>query len=417
MSINADHDVQARTNPVFLTGKTAICLMAQAGIPHADEIVSVLKIHRDASVPVLDDPELALGNAVVVEAKYRTMCRLIEESGMKTNVDLPCGYTPKALHMTELGLRFVGLDLPIVVSEIGPILTSLSSRPELLSFHGVDATNSASLKEALQDVDGPICLSTEGMMMYFTENELEAVVNGIRELLQIHGGRWICADPEFVLQFYITFKTLLSEGAMEKLLATRKSAEGQSNVDRLSNSLILDPNNVEKSARWTEHFLSKHGLQVERRNVAEYMPELSIYRRLTQEQVSAFKQAMQRCHYWVITLKEAAKPSNEAVATYDRPFNMDHRLQDGTLKLSLQGRLDTISAPELLKLWEAKSAAHEIAEVTIDCSEMAYVSSAGLRVLLIMQKGCSGGVSLYGANPTVTEILVQTGMDSILRID
>lgn len=417
MSTNADHDAQARTNPVFLTGKTAICLMAQAGIPHADEVVSALGVSEDLSIPVLNDPELALGNAVVVESKYRTMCRLIEESGMKVNVDLPCGYTPKALYVAERGLRFVGLDLPIVATEIGPILTSLSNRPELLSFHGVDATNAASLKEALQDVDGPICLSTEGMMMYFTENELEAVVNGVREMLRIHGGCWICADPEFVLQFFITFKTLLSEGAMAKLMATRRSAEGQSNVDGLGNSLILDPGNVEKSARWTELFLSKHGLQVERRNVAEHMPELSIYRKLTQEQVAAFKEAMKRCNYWVITLKEAARPSVEVAATSERPFRMEHRLQDGTLKLSLQGRLDTISAPGLLQLWEAESAVHAIEGVAIDCSEMEYVSSAGLRVLLIMQKGCSGGVSLNGVNPTVSEVLFQTGMDDLLRID
>ena len=44
-----------------------------------------------------------------------------------------------------------------------------------------------------------------------------------------------------------------------------------------------------------------------------------------------------------------------------------------------------------------------------------YISSAGLRVLLIMHKACTGGVSLYDANEIVREILEQTGFDSIFH--
>ena len=39
-----DYSVQARTNPVFMTAKTAVCLMAQAGIPDAAEIVHKVRI-------------------------------------------------------------------------------------------------------------------------------------------------------------------------------------------------------------------------------------------------------------------------------------------------------------------------------------------------------------------------------------
>ena len=197
-------DYKARTNPVFMTAKTAVCLMAKAGIPDADSIVD-----RMGPMPGMTDPEMILGNALVVEAKYRTMCRLIQESGYMTNVDLPCGYTPKALHITERGLRFVGLDLPIVAEEIGPILLSLAAHPERIQFHGVDATNYGSLVAALKEVEGPLCVSTEGMMMYFTESEASAVVENIAGLLKTHGGCWITPDPEFILQFMLTFKALL----------------------------------------------------------------------------------------------------------------------------------------------------------------------------------------------------------------
>ena len=99
MNKEIELSAEARTNPIFLTAKTAACLMADAGIPDADSIVSRLDI-QSADLG-MSDPDMMLGNELVVEAKYRTMCRLIEETGIRTNVDLPCGYTPKAIHMSD----------------------------------------------------------------------------------------------------------------------------------------------------------------------------------------------------------------------------------------------------------------------------------------------------------------------------
>ena len=150
--------IEARVNPVYLTAKTAVCLMVQAGIPDADKIVHALALENNTPLQNMKDAETILGNALVVEAKYRTMCRLIEASGYQTCVDLPCGYTPRAIYMTEHKRNFVGLDLPIVVQEAGPIIRQLAGRAENVSFHGVDATNYTSLKTALQDCVGPLCI-------------------------------------------------------------------------------------------------------------------------------------------------------------------------------------------------------------------------------------------------------------------
>ena len=74
----------------------------------------------------MTNPDVVLGNALVVETKYRTMCSLIKDSGCHVCVDLACGYTPKALHLSKAGMRFIGLDLPIVVQEIEPIKKPLA---------------------------------------------------------------------------------------------------------------------------------------------------------------------------------------------------------------------------------------------------------------------------------------------------
>ncbi|WP_196810148.1 STAS domain-containing protein [Butyrivibrio sp. WCD3002] len=52
----------------------------------------------------------------------------------------------------------------------------------------------------------------------------------------------------------------------------------------------------------------------------------------------------------------------------------------------------------------------------IDCHALDYISSAGLRVLVIMKKGCKEGVSLIGVNDLVSDILGQTGFSEILGI-
>ena len=96
---------------------------------------------------------------------------------------------------------------------------------------------------------------------------------------------------------------------------------------------------------------------------------------------------------------------------------MSYTMEKETFRVSLRGRVDTITAPELLKAWEAEADAHRISAVEVDCSALDYISSAGLRVLLMMQKQCEKGVTVRNVNTVVKEILEQTGFDSILKIE
>ena len=86
---------------------------------------------------------------------------------------------------------------------------------------------------------------------------------------------------------------------------------------------------------------------------------------------------------------------------------------DGSkLLVKVEGRLDTTTAPELDKELKALDG---VTELVLDFADLQYISSAGLRVLLLMHKACTGGVSLYGETETVREILEQTGFDSIFH--
>ena len=77
--------------------------------------------------------------------------------------------------------------------------------------------------------------------------------------------------------------------------------------------------------------------------------------------------------------------------------------------------MDTLTAPRVLELYEKISEDAAITGIVVDCSKLQYISSAGLRVLLIMQK--KHGVKLVAVNSVVMEILETTGFDSILEVE
>ena len=123
---------------------------------------------------------------------------------------------------------------------------------------------------------------------------------------------------------------------------------------------------------------------------------------------------MAHCHYWKITLDAGrARQTEEQDAL---PFGLKYTLEDHRFQVSLRGRMDTITAPELLKVWEAEKANQKITAIAIDCSDLQYVSSAGLRVLLMMYKSLENkeDFRMTGVTESVREILETTGFDQFL---
>ena len=85
--------------------------------------------------------------------------------------------------------------------------------------------------------------------------------------------------------------------------------------------------------------------------------------------------------------------------------------------LKIIGRLDTTTAPELEATIDGCIA--EIKELVLDCSELEYVSSAGLRVILKAQKlmNAQGTMKLTHVNETIMEVFDITGFADILTIE
>ena len=98
-------------------------------------------------------------------------------------------------------------------------------------------------------------------------------------------------------------------------------------------------------------------------------------------------------------------------------LNIKKTTDDGTLTVSLEGRLDTTTAPVLEK--ELNDSLEGVAALTFDMEKLDYISSAGLRVLLSAQKrmNVQGKMNLKHVNGTIMEIFEVTGFTDILTIE
>ena len=91
-------------------------------------------------------------------------------------------------------------------------------------------------------------------------------------------------------------------------------------------------------------------------------------------------------------------------------------LKDHSLLLALDGRLDTATSPELES--ELSGTIADLTELTFDCANLEYISSAGLRVLLSAQKQMNkqGTMCLINVNEDVKDVFDITGFCDILTI-
>ena len=92
--------------------------------------------------------------------------------------------------------------------------------------------------------------------------------------------------------------------------------------------------------------------------------------------------------------------------------------QEGSrLEFVLDGRLDTITAPQLEE--EIKASLDGITDLIFNFSGLTYVSSAGLRVLLSSQKTMNekGRMVVKNVSEEIQEIFDVTGFSDILTIE
>ena len=98
-------------------------------------------------------------------------------------------------------------------------------------------------------------------------------------------------------------------------------------------------------------------------------------------------------------------------------LNSNKNVEDKKGIITLSGRLDTLTAPDLEG--EVQQIKDGLEELVFDFSDLEYISSAELRVLLAAQKimNAHGTMKVINVNEIVNEIFDVTGFSDILTIE
>ena len=91
------------------------------------------------------------------------------------------------------------------------------------------------------------------------------------------------------------------------------------------------------------------------------------------------------------------------------------KTENGTdLIVQVSGRLDTATASEFEAFMQENL--NQTGTLILDCTELAYISSAGLRVLLSLQKK-KANMKLIHVGELIMEVFEMTGFTDILTIE
>ncbi len=410
--------LREEVNPVYSTAQSCLQIVAKIGDKDSEELRKKLGFAvfgEDSKARKVEIPEETLRLLYkmmpalnsIVEARFFSSNNFITETGVKQVLDLPCGYTSRGIKLAKSGIRYFGFDLPAVIDAISPAVKELIDDNNI-TYSEVDATNYASLRKALSCAEGELHITTEGLLMYFTQSELETVFGNIRKLLLEFGGKWVTLDnaltdiPNKIVAAIMADMNGSDSGRIQDIAA------GAISKTTLANTVFFD-----KDTEKAKKFVSDMGFELELVPMSRFLPkELNSLKGMSPEEQEKAMEIMRSVNYWVMT----AKPGTvEEFACSEDNFKADVKLTDDTLNISLAGRLDTISSPGLLAAYRDAETKGKITSISIDMKELEYISSAGLRVLLIMRKAVKDekSFSLINVSDNVKEIIETTGFDTI----
>ena len=88
-----------------------------------------------------------------------------------------------------------------------------------------------------------------------------------------------------------------------------------------------------------------------------------------------------------------------------------------SLTMFLSGRLDTVAAADFEK--ELGASLDGVSSLAIDCADLTYVASSGLRAFLMAQKRMNkqGSMVMRHVQEPVMEVLSMTGFNDLLSIE
>lgn len=402
-------DYRTMVNPTYLTAKSTVFMLAVAGNEDAKRMIAGLGLQetlskRDPSDTLMSEADakaLMTGVTVPIEARYAALSRILKHDGYKNLLDVACGYTPRAIFCKDNSISYAGLDVPVVAEE----LQSFADKEGLGKvYHGGDATNAASLNAAVDGFEGEVLISCEGLLGYLSISEFEQFLDGVRQILEKHSGAFVTSD--LGVKYEPFAKANMSDP--DAYDASRKRTMKQSDIynDGVGR---MDREKVKA-------FIEARGFKVEKAPFYHGDENLSMLQGIPKAWQEKYLELLKNACIWKMTLDpDYTQKAPVSGAEKIENLTVDYKTDSGELEMTVSGRIDTISAPTILKVFD--ECGDGISSVKVKAQELEYISSAGLRTMMIMVKKLGqGNVTVEGASDEVKEIFTVTGFDGIIPL-
>ena len=197
--------------------------------------------------------------AVMFQSRYHAVNVAIQRNNSAQTIEFASGVSPRGLHWSQNspGTIYVESDLPrLMVHKAKLVRNSLLGSGDrhrgLLHCCGVDVLSEKSINQVFKSVDPshPVTLVTEGLLLYFSTDELDQFLTNIRGILVKH--------PETVW-----ISDLVSRSDLESFLNCHPSvARAVKSVFELTGRSVVAQNPFADASNFTD-YLTRFGLQIQ----------------------------------------------------------------------------------------------------------------------------------------------------------
>lgn len=403
-------DENELTNHKFKAAKMPSYYLAETGNEYAKKILDTAGFDKQVLIDSFPEfEEMNLPNIIGQDVSYNSINYQARKSGNKVILEFACGFTPRGLEMINEGYNYCGGDIQTVVPVVKPLIKSLADNSaDNIDYCVVDIRDADTLLKASESFpEGPVTIVLEGLMPYLNSEDCKTLISEIISILKNRGGCFIspdCNTNEFSQKI---FQYILGQDAAEKADKTREAMKKYIAGD--------SRNNTENSLEDALKMMSEAGLSVE--VLPLYLEDMDYesFKLVDEDKREELKKLFKEGVLVKATFDpDKSKPNDEL----NFEFAVLPEYDNGILKIKVNGRLDSVTAPKLQKVYESIDNADLAEEIIFDFSELQYVSSAGLRVLLsIKKKNDERTVRVVNAIDSIKEVFDMTGFNYLLDID
>jgi len=186
MKIN-DYDYEKISPTAIVTSYPRIF----TNIPYEKEIYNWIKSHCSTKVALYKNM------APEIEARYKLINKLLNESNIKQVLELASGYSGRGLIYSKNGYNYIEMDLENVTKNKVELLKSIEKNiPNNLKIISGNALRKKDFDKCQKyfKSNEPLAIINEGLLRYLSFDEKRMVAENIYNILSKYNGIWITSD-------------------------------------------------------------------------------------------------------------------------------------------------------------------------------------------------------------------------------